>query len=96
MSQNYQDSHVYEDFIRLARNCQHKQFGADKDLMLSLMNKHDNDPTVNHLKIEPLLSEVKKNMADAVEFALNRSDISTDDKNVLRTFLPRIESNNPP
>ena len=59
--------------------------------MQNLMDKEENGQHVDHLKHEKLFSDVKKYMIRATRFAISKRKMQKPDKEILKSFLPRIE-----
>lgn len=87
---NYQKSHDYEGFIRLARLSQTERLGCHYSYMNNLLNAEKGQ---NHTRSSRgrLLLDVKKYMTSALKFAVKRR-LSKSDKDVLASYLPLIET----
>lgn len=87
---DYVRSHEYEHYIRAARLCRRDQFGAHNQEMLNVMWLEKDGYITDERKHYKFLKKVKENLLEATEYALNKHYITEKDKQILRSFIPRI------
>lgn len=77
----------------LVRNCQRDAHGAHNREMLNLMEQEENGDIINIRKHISFLRSVKKNMLDAIEFAIAKRHIITqEDKDILKSYIKEINT----
>lgn len=92
LGKNHTESQSYESFIQLACQCNAGEFGADKNKMELLMDYEDGLSKTTPPEGRKLLSDVQRDMIDAIKFAIKRKEIAQPDKDHLKSYLPWIKS----